>query len=121
MALGRGLSPCRYGLGLDDPFHQGEYQGVEGNSIAVRSVLTKLCGSKRAAVSRDQKPTPSRLATSDPNTPWLKRKISDTMSAVYDLLRNPAYSVPLLLNVTGSVWFFLLIGQAGTSLCEIEK
>ena len=33
--------------------------------------------------------------------------------AVVDLLKNPAYAVPLLLNVTGSVWFFLLIGQAG--------
>lgn len=30
-----------------------------------------------------------------------------------DLLRNPAYVVPLGLNVTGSVWFFLLIGKAG--------
>lgn len=33
--------------------------------------------------------------------------------AVVDLLRNPRYAVPLLLNLTGSVWFFLLIGQAG--------
>lgn len=33
--------------------------------------------------------------------------------AVVDLLRNPAYVVPLGLNVTGSVWFFLLIGKAG--------
>ncbi|KAL2111997.1 hypothetical protein VUR80DRAFT_8772 [Thermomyces stellatus] len=33
-----------------------------------------------------------------------------------DLLRNPAYVVPLGLNVTGSVWFFLLIGKAELSL-----
>lgn len=36
--------------------------------------------------------------------------------AVLDLLRRPAYAIPLLVNITGSVWFFLLIGQAGTSL-----
>ena len=33
--------------------------------------------------------------------------------AVFDLLRNPRYAVPLLVNLTGSVWFFLLIGKAG--------
>jgi len=36
--------------------------------------------------------------------------------AVLDLLKNPAYAIPLLLNITGSVWFFLLIGQAGMHL-----
>lgn len=30
-----------------------------------------------------------------------------------DLLRVPAYAVPLVVNLTGSVWFFLLIGKAG--------
>ncbi len=30
-----------------------------------------------------------------------------------DLLRSPAYAVPLVVNLTGSVWFFLLIGKAG--------
>ena len=30
-----------------------------------------------------------------------------------DLLRNPRYAVPLLCNVTGSVWFFILIGSHG--------
>ena len=30
-----------------------------------------------------------------------------------DLLRYPAYAVPLVLNLTGSVWFFLLVGQEG--------
>ncbi len=32
---------------------------------------------------------------------------------VVDLLRSPAYAVPLVVNLTGSVWFFLLIGKAG--------
>lgn len=67
---------------------------------------------RKAAVIRDQQPKQQRpYLTSD--APWVKRKIWSILYAVMDLLRNPAYAVPLLLNVTGSVWFFLLIGQAG--------
>lgn len=43
----------------------------------------------------------------------VRRKLYGWFFAVVDLLRNPAYVVPLGLNVTGSVWFFLLIGKAG--------
>ena len=68
---------------------------------------------RRAAVSRDQTPSPPRPTLSDPKASWLQKKIWSVLYTVYDLLRNPAYAVPLLLNVTGSVWFFLLIGQAG--------
>ena len=46
---------------------------------------------------------------------WLKSKLYGAIFGVFDLLRNPRYAVPLLLNLTGSVWFFLLIGQAGRS------
>jgi hypothetical protein len=57
---------------------------------------------RRAAVIRDQQPKQQRpYLTSD--APWLKRKIWGILYAVMDLLRNPAYAVPLLLNVTGSV------------------
>ncbi|KAK0388265.1 hypothetical protein NLU13_4510 [Sarocladium strictum] len=47
---------------------------------------------------------------------WLRSKLYGAFFAVVDLLRNPRYAVPLLLNLTGSVWFFLLIGQAELSL-----
>jgi hypothetical protein len=36
--------------------------------------------------------------------------------AVIGVLSRPAYAIPLLLNVTGSVWFFVLIGKAELSL-----
>ena len=68
---------------------------------------------RRAAVARDQKPQPPRPVLTDPNISWLKRKILGVLYAVLDLLKNPTYAIPLLLNITGSVWFFLLIGQAG--------
>lgn len=44
---------------------------------------------------------------------WLKSKLYGAFFGVLDLLKNPRYAIPLLVNLTGSVWFFLLIGQAG--------
>lgn len=58
---------------------------------------------------------PVRPELSDPKVPWIKKKFLGIVWAVWDLLRRPAYAIPLLVNVTGSVWFFLLIGQAGES------
>jgi hypothetical protein len=31
------------------------------------------------------------------------------------MLRTPAYSIPLVINLTGSIWFFLLVGKHGMS------
>lgn len=31
-------------------------------------------------------------------------------------MTKPAYAMPLVANLTGSIWFFLLVGQAG-ELC----
>lgn len=74
---------------------------------------------RKAAVLRDsQKSQQSHLTNSNSNnnkniSSWPKRKLVAIWYAVKDLLQNPKYAIPLLLNVTGSVWFFLLIGQAG--------
>jgi hypothetical protein len=68
---------------------------------------------RRAAVKRNERPQAVRFILTDPKTPWIKRKVWTVIYAVLDLLKNPAYAVPLLLNITGSAWFFLLIGQAG--------
>jgi hypothetical protein len=65
---------------------------------------------RRAAVNYTP---PERPWLNDPATGWLRRKVLGIFYAVADLLRRPSYAVPLLLNVTGSVWFFLLIGKAG--------
>ena len=55
-------------------------------------------------------------ALTDPNNSWLKKKVLGVLYAVIGVLSRPAYAVPLLLNVTGSVWFFILIGKAELSL-----
>ncbi|KAI0833207.1 integral membrane protein [Hypoxylon sp. FL0890] len=70
---------------------------------------------RRAA--RDHNPPPHPLlAREDVKASWLKSKLYGAFFAVADLLRNPRYAIPLLINLTGSVWFFLLIGQAELSL-----
>jgi hypothetical protein len=67
---------------------------------------------RRAAINYT---APTRPSVTDPRNSWLKRKILGVFWAVVDLLRRPAYAIPLLVNVTGSIWFFLLIGKAGES------
>lgn len=59
---------------------------------------------------------PQRPALTDPDNSWLKKKVLGVLYAVIGVLSRPAYAIPLLLNVTGSVWFFILIGKAELSL-----
>jgi hypothetical protein len=61
---------------------------------------------------------PNRPSLNDPRNSWLKKKILGIWFAVIGVLSRPAYAVPLLLNVTGSVWFFILIGKAGKYNCS---
>jgi hypothetical protein len=59
---------------------------------------------------------PMRPELSDLSIPLVKRRFLSAWYSVYDLVSRPAYSVPLLLNLSGSIWFFLLVGQAELSL-----
>jgi hypothetical protein len=54
-----------------------------------------------------------------PSQSWLKTKITTIFWTVINLLRTPAYSVPLIINLTGSIWFFLLVGKHGMLLCPL--
>ncbi|PGG97074.1 hypothetical protein AJ79_09348 [Helicocarpus griseus UAMH5409] len=47
---------------------------------------------------------------------WLKRKLVSLLQTVVNLLRTPGYTVPLLMNLSGSAWFFLLVGKHELSL-----
>lgn len=75
---------------------------------------------RRAA--KDHHPPPHPILETDAvRNSWVKAKVYGAFFAVADLLRNPRYAVPLLLNLTGSVWFFLLIGKAGElPLCTCD-
>ncbi|KAJ5472768.1 hypothetical protein N7530_006769 [Penicillium desertorum] len=47
---------------------------------------------------------------------WLRTKVVSVFWTIVNLLRTPAYSVPLVINLTGSIWFFLLVGKHELSL-----
>ncbi|RAL10294.1 uncharacterized protein BO97DRAFT_394408 [Aspergillus homomorphus CBS 101889] len=47
---------------------------------------------------------------------WVRTKLTSIFWTVVNLLRTPAYSIPLVVNLTGSVWFFLLVGKHELSL-----
>jgi len=66
------------------------------------------------AAARDHKPPPHPILD-DPavKNSWIRNKVYGAFFGFLDLLRNPRYAVPLVINLTGSIWFFLLIGQAG--------
>ncbi|PKX98090.1 uncharacterized protein P174DRAFT_436478 [Aspergillus novofumigatus IBT 16806] len=51
-----------------------------------------------------------------PTSSWLTTKIVTVFWTVVNLLRTPAYSIPLVINLTGSIWFFLLVGKHELSL-----
>jgi hypothetical protein len=61
---------------------------------------------RRAALSHSSKPK-----AQDASLSWLART---SLSLSY-LLQTPSYTVPLLLNLSGSALFFLIVGQAGMS------
>lgn len=78
-----------------------------------------------ATVSDEDQPLPSqpsdRSTTRQPawmnqstsSSSWIRTKVVSLFWTVVNLLRTPAYSVPLIINLTGSVWFFLLVGKHG--------
>lgn len=67
---------------------------------------------RKAAQTHNPAPHPILESQAVKSSLW-KSKVYGAFFGVVDLLRNPRYAFPLLLNLTGSVWFFLLIGQAG--------
>jgi Putative transmembrane family 234 len=65
---------------------------------------------RRAAVNYA---APTNPSITDPTKSWIFRQIAKIFFTIIGLLRSPSYAVPLILNLTGSVWFFLLVGKAG--------
>lgn len=61
-------------------------------------------------------PSPATHPSLSPSKPWLKRKLAFAFWTLVSLLTKPAYAIPLVANLTGSIWFFLLVGQGELSL-----
>ncbi|OGM43099.1 integral membrane protein [Aspergillus bombycis] len=66
--------------------------------------------------TQQQQQQPAWMRPSPSTSGWLKTKITSLFWTVINLLRTPAYSVPLIINLTGSIWFFLLVGKHELSL-----
>ena len=66
---------------------------------------------RRAALTYTPAPHPSLSHPS--NQGFVRKRVLQAAFTVTDLLRSPSYALPLVVNLTGSVWFFLLIGKAG--------
>lgn len=66
---------------------------------------------RRAAVNYS---APTNPSITDPSRSWISRQIAKVFFTVLGLVRKPSYAIPLVANLTGSIWFFLLVGQAGT-------
>jgi hypothetical protein len=67
-----------------------------------------------AAAAGDSSRTPAWMKPKSTSS-WLTTKIVTVFWTVVNLLRTPAYSIPLIINLTGSIWFFLLVGKHGLS------
>lgn len=65
---------------------------------------------RRAAVNYT---APTHPAITDPSRSWIARQIAKAFFTVIGLVKKPGYAIPLVANLTGSIWFFLLVGQAG--------
>lgn len=68
---------------------------------------------RRAAINLSAHPSSS---SNQSGQSWIQAKISKAIWTVLNLLRTPAYAIPLVINLTGSIWFFLLVGKAELSL-----
>lgn len=75
---------------------------------------------RKAAVTHTSPSAATHPSAFDPNRSFIARKTTLLFWTVVGLLRNPRYLVPLLVNLTGSVWFFLLVGQAGEFVLHIQ-
>lgn len=69
---------------------------------------------RRAAVKYKSPTAETHPSLFDERKSWLSRRFWMVIYSIGGLLRTPSYAIPLLCNLTGSVWFFLLVGQAGT-------
>ncbi|KAL4895508.1 hypothetical protein BDV59DRAFT_174053 [Aspergillus ambiguus] len=108
------------------PETEGDVQELETrNTYTDRNASDRDSNADSDSDEEDQPPPPPPAASSRPawmqsrsttQSSWLRTKIVSVFWTVVNLLRTPAYAVPLVINLTGSVWFFLLVGKHELSL-----
>lgn len=68
---------------------------------------------RRAAVDFNKRQETATAGKPAATAITLRARIKRLITTVVNLLRTPAYLIPLVLNLTGSMWFFLLVGKHG--------
>lgn len=90
---------------------------VEGDGVRRRSASQQRQEQQAGAGQEgevDNTPAPAWMQSQQKKS-WLRTKIVSVFWTVVNMLRTPAYSIPLVINLTGSIWFFLLVGKHGMS------
>jgi hypothetical protein len=97
---------------------KGSVAGQQGGDAQGSSRDTEL----RDEGDDEDLPTPAWRRESGPKQSWLRTKVVSIFWTVVNLLRTPAYAIPLIINLTGSIWFFLLVGKHGMSFspCKLS-
>ena len=115
-------SAARNRSDANDTEMQGEQQGEEHEMLLEGEFENnELHGHGEEDEGEDEDedatiPTRSRMAFASMRESRISRirnKIVNIFWTVVNLLATPSYLIPLVLNLTGSVWFFLLIGKHG--------
>ncbi|KAJ6157496.1 hypothetical protein N7470_005088 [Penicillium chermesinum] len=99
---------------LADPHPESEEpeDGVRRRSASRQRQETLTAGGAGGVTGdEDNIPDPAWMRAA-PRQSWLKAKVVSVFWTVVNLLRTPAYSVPLVINLTGSIWFFPFGGAA---------
>lgn len=94
---------------------QDEDEGVRRRSGSRQRLDDSATRGAETEGDEDDIPAPAWKRESGGQS-WVRTKIVSLFWTVVNLLRTPAYAVPLVINLTGSVWFFLLVGQHGMCL-----
>ncbi|KAJ5372414.1 hypothetical protein N7517_004420 [Penicillium concentricum] len=87
--------------------------GIAGQSSSHDTTEAREDG---ADEEQDDVPSPAWRRGTPAKHSWLRAKIVSIFWTVVNLLRTPAYAIPLIINLTGSIWFFLLVGKHELSL-----
>ncbi|RHZ54817.1 hypothetical protein CDV55_102759 [Aspergillus turcosus] len=96
----------------DNKEEEEEESGDEDQPLTSNARSTTAAA---AAAAGDSTRVPAWMKPK-PTSSWLTTKIVSVFWTVVNLLRTPAYSIPLIINLTGSIWFFLLVGKHELSL-----
>jgi hypothetical protein len=65
---------------------------------------------RRAALKQSPKP---RTDSESQGASWVSKKVRSIWYSILDLIQQPSYTIPLLINLSGSFIFFIIVGESG--------